>query len=230
MTTLKTRKEINVITLNGRRISITRNKNHVILMVECYANKEPAIIPVYVPTFVWDEKWESQDFEYLEVHGYLASTETAPHEFEYHIAAECIYQSDLLTTRYINPTNELVCTAYLAQPPREMMEVHPYLTVLYLGTGSILENSVFSGDRFKFDLSLLRKNTELAKDLSTGDIIKIKATISNSNEHGIQLIGKQLVIVEHNKDIGETGNITPENQDNLGESFMMNFSTNLEPV
>ncbi len=230
MTTLRTRNEINAIMLNGKRISITRNENYVILMVECYANKEPAIIPVYAPTFLWDEKWESQDFEYLEVHGYLTSTETAPHEFEYRVEAENIISSDLIESKYVKPQNELVCTAYLAQPPREMMEVHPYLTVLYLGTGSILENSVFSGDRFKFDLSLLRKNTELAKDLSTGDIIKIKATISNSNEHGIQLIGKHLVIVEHNKDIGETGNITPENPDNLGESFMMNFSTNLEPV
>ena len=190
--TALTAKDINHISINGKRISIARTEDFVVLVVENYPqNRDPVSIPVHIPYIVWNEKFE--DLEFVEINGHLTSTEVAAHDFEYRFIADEVYPSDNLTTKYLKPKNELNCIAYLAQPPRERTDAHPYTTILYLGTGSAIENGNFSGDRFKFDLSLLRKNTDMAKDLSTGDIIKIKATISSSDTHGIQIIGKQLV-------------------------------------
>ena len=216
MTKALTTREINDISLNGKRISVTRTEDYVVLVVESYLNKEPVSIPVHVPHTVWKGEWENQ--EYVEISGHLTSTEIAAHEFEYRIIADAVHPSDALTSKYLNPKNELNCIAYLAQPPRELTDVHPYITILYLGTGSTLENGIFSGDRFKFDLSLLRKNTDMAKNLQTGDIIKVKATISKSDEHGIQIVGKQLVaILETSKPISDGLN-------SLGDTFLMTFT------
>ena len=216
MTAQKNRTDLNNIVLNGKRIAITHLDDYVVMIVENYASKEVAQIPVYIPYTTWKEDWETPAFEYVETSGYLDSTETAPHEFEYRIVATDIVPSDTLTTKYMKPTNELECIAYLAQDPRVMTDVHPYLTILYLGTGSNLENGVFSGERFKFDISLLRKNTDLARNLKTGDIVKVKATINQSDEHGIQIIGKHLVQVEN----------APEknpDENSLGSIFMMHY-------
>lgn len=224
MTHALTPKDINSISLNGKRISTTRTEDFVILEVENYQSKEPVSIPVHIPYTVWEEEFKHQ--EYFEINGHLTSTEVAAHDFEYRFIADEVYPSDSLTTKYLKPKNELNCIAYLAQPPRELTDVHPYITILYLGTGSGLENGNFSGDRFQFDLSLLRKNTDMAKNLTTGDIIKLKATISTSDAHGIQFIGKQLVTLfksEANK----------QNSDGLnaiGDTFMMTFDTCKEPV
>lgn len=216
MTAQNNRTVLNNIGLNGKRLSITHLDDYVVMIVENHASKEVAQIPVYIPYTTWKEEWEGPEFEYVEVSGYLGSTETAPHEFEYRIIATHIVTSDALTTKYLKPTNELECTAYLAQDPRVMTDVHPYLTILYLGTGSNLENGVFSGERFKFDISLLRKNTDLARNLKTGDIVKVKATINQSDEHGIQIIGKHLVQVE------DAPERNPDN-DSLGGVFMMHY-------
>lgn len=223
MTKALTTREINNISLNGKRISVTRTEDYVVLVVESYLNKEPVSIPIHVPHTVWKGEWENQ--EYVEISGHLTSTEVAAHEFEYRIIADAVHPSDALTSKYLNPKNELNCIAYLAQPPRERTDAHPYTTILYLGTGSAIENGNFSGDRFKFDLSLLRKNTDMAKDLSTGDIIKIKATISSSDTHGIQIIGKQLVILAKS----EADKHTDDGLNNLGNN-LMTFNTCKGPV
>lgn len=196
-------KKTNQFFLNGKRVSITRTKDVIVLVIENYAGKEPVQIPVIIPTEVWNPKWDTPSFEFMEVQGSLTTEESAPHELEYRLKVDTIAPSDLISCKLIRPTNRLESLAYLAQDPRILNNIHPYTAFLYLGTGDGMENGVFTGTRFKFDLILLRKNTELATNLNVGDVISIKATITNSQTHGIQLVGKELALVEKAKKVTE---------------------------
>lgn len=223
------KQKTNWFVLNGKRVSITRTEDLVVLVIECYAGKEPVQIPVIIPTEIWNPQWDTNEFEFMEVRGSLTTEESAPHELVYQLKVDTIYASDLITSKLIRPQNMLECLAYLAQEPRVLNDIHPYTTTLYLGSGSIFENGVFSGERFKFDLTLLRKNTELAEGLGIGDVVKVKATITHSEDHGIQLVGKELALIE--KSLPPQ---SPEKQiflksiRKIEENLAMNYSTKME--
>lgn len=171
------------------------------MVIENYTGKEPQLIPLFIPNELWKPAWA--EIEFLEARGALNSIETGPHCFEYQLEVEYICPTDFVRCK-LHPINQFKFAAFLSQEPWALTEMHPYTTTLYLGTGSFLEDNIFTGSRIYFDMILLRKNTDLAKTLKVGDIIQCNATISNSECHGIQIIGKSLVKIGNNQNNAST--------------------------
>lgn len=203
-----TRRELNSININGKRVSITWTRDYVVLEIETYGGRNPIRIPIFVPVTLWKPHWETEEYGYMEITGYLTTEEIEPHVFEYRLEAESIYPSNASTCQFLKPTNQFRCIAYLAQAPKVLNEMHPYIATLFLGTGSFLEDGIFTGRRFQFDVTFLRKKTLQVENLEIGDVIKLKATVTNSEDHGIQIIGKEINLIKKNPIILEE----PENK------------------
>lgn len=182
---------MNNFVLNGKRLSIKPSQNEIIMVIENYASGNVQQFPIHIPYEGWREEY---CHKYLEIYGHFTSTEVAAHDFEYCFIADNVIPSDALSVR-MNPKNKLECTGYLAQEPRFMLTSYPHHAMLYLGSGKSLKNGYFYGHRFHFNLSLLRLNTDQAKGLKTGDVIRIESTLVNSDKHGVQIIGKKISIV-----------------------------------
>ena len=149
----RNKKELNRFTLTGKKISITYFEEYVILTIEIPGN---ALIPIFIPAIKNCQYLDN--LEYVEVQGFINATENEvnPHKFEYRLEAENIYPANSDTQ-----INNFEGFAYLAQPPKILHDLHPYTATLYLGTGSFFENDIFLGNRFKFNLILLRKNIKV---------------------------------------------------------------------
>lgn len=182
MTTQRNRNR-NQFFLNGQIIGVEGDK----VLLENYINNKPAVYPITIPT-----AGQVTTGEWVDLTGKLVSEKIAPHTYQYSMVADSICISSMLEAKYIRPTNKWQVTAFLTQDPNPLENKHPYLTILYLGTGDTAEGDSFSGNRQEFDVSLLRKKSELATSLKAGDVIEVEASITFSEEYGIQLIGKEL--------------------------------------
>ena len=192
MITLKTKKDINRFRISGRLISIIYKDDFSLITIENYTNNETIMIPIWVNNNLRQKPWSL--YEYLEIHGFLESTEVSPHEYVYRLEATNVYPASP-----DNHTNEFIGYAYLAQPPRILNNVHPYTATLYLGSASFYENGIFFGNRFKFNIILLRKNINLAENINVGDVISFKCSITHTESHGIQLVGKEIIPINYLK-------------------------------
>lgn len=190
---LKFGKDLNQFCINGKVISIKIDGDIWIVWLECYTGQNtPHIVPITITSQTTGKDFLAQN-NYVQIKGALNSTKTSPHTFEYQLMADQIRQSDSISCMLQNKQNILTGIAFITQPPRINIESHPFKARVYLGTSSILVGDIFKGKRQYFDMSLLRKNVIMANELKDGDIVSFKASLVYTEEHGLQIIGKELV-------------------------------------